>query len=64
MRYITGLPIIGEYYEEVILSLNELMGKDGAEGLPESCQYLFKAYALIALDKGSDRIKHGEWLDF
>ncbi|XP_038701637.1 uncharacterized protein LOC119998390 [Tripterygium wilfordii] len=61
MRDISGLSILGDYYEEVIPSFRELT--DG-KSLPDSCLHLFKAFQHIAGEKVIDRIKHADWLNF
>ncbi|KAF8404495.1 hypothetical protein HHK36_009380 [Tetracentron sinense] len=64
MELISGLSIVGEYYEEIIPNFDELMGSGDVVGLPKACQYLFKAYALIALEKESGEVKYSDWVDF
>ncbi|KAL2465753.1 Uncharacterized protein Adt_41604 [Abeliophyllum distichum] len=59
IREITGLSIRGDYYEEVVPSLLELLNL-----LPQSCSYLFKAYSLIVDKKKIDRIHHANWIQF
>ncbi|KAF8409957.1 hypothetical protein HHK36_002476 [Tetracentron sinense] len=64
MELISRLSIVGEHYEEIIPSFDELMGSSDVVGLPKACQYLFKAYALIALEKESGEVKYSDWVDF
>ena len=45
LNLLGGLPTIGMFYDEVISSAKELLGRDkNGVFLPRSCRYLFHAY--------------------
>ncbi|TYK19639.1 hypothetical protein E5676_scaffold242G00260 [Cucumis melo var. makuwa] len=70
-----GLPIKGDFYEEMIPSFKELTStsRDKTKCLPTACQYLFQAYYSIVCTQRNDRsasskndsqVTIGSWISF
>ncbi|PIN26510.1 hypothetical protein CDL12_00733 [Handroanthus impetiginosus] len=63
IRGLCGLPIRGEFYDEVIPTVKELLGIDLHKSfLPRSCKYLFMVYHHLSHD--STGVSASNWITF
>ena len=61
---IGGLPIQGNFYDEVVPSVGEFSCRNG-RGLPASCRYLFWAYHKLSQEpSGKSGVKISSWIQF
>ena len=62
---IAGLSISGSFYDEMVLSVEELSNDTTKSSLPPSCRNLFLAYHRIcSKTKGKSSIKLAFWVSF
>ena len=60
-----GLPIIGYFYDEMVLSAKELSNDATKFSLPPSCRNLFLAYHRVCCEtKGKSLVKLASWVSF
>ncbi|KAH9603721.1 hypothetical protein KSS87_007077 [Heliosperma pusillum] len=67
IRCITGLPVTGLFYDEVVPSLSELLhsDKEGKPHLPPCCRYLFIAFhRIISRTRGKVKVTFEDWCRF
>ena len=65
LYHIVGLPIIGSFYDEMVLSREELSNDATKSSLPPSCRNLFLAYHWICSKmKGKSSVKLASWVSF
>ncbi|KAL7116689.1 hypothetical protein ACP275_03G020400 [Erythranthe tilingii] len=63
IRGLCGLPIHGDFYDEVVPSAKELLNHDSrGTSSPRSCKYLFMAYHRLSKD--SSGVLLSDWVDF
>ncbi|KAM1119574.1 hypothetical protein ACFX2B_043138 [Malus domestica] len=64
LHKIGGLPIQGQFYDEVVPSVEEFSYRN-SRGLPASCRYLFGAYhKLFQEAPGKSGVKISSWIQF
>ena len=65
LHRIAGLPIIGSFYDEMVLSTEELSNDATKSSLSPSCQNLFLAYHRICFErKRKSSVKLASWVSF
>ena len=65
LYHITGLPIIGSFYDEMVPSAEELSNNATNSPLPPSCRNLFIAHHRICSEmKGKSSVKLASWVSF